>query len=220
MILIGSRAAKYWFSEFREPNDYDIIGSEEEYNNIIKLLKVRHIRESIHKRNIKIEINNEIKTLEFEIDYHKSAKILISHQHTFDFTYIFGQKIYVADQSLLFLLKRSHLYWNIHWSKSINDYHWLKNKSHIPSKFDFDFYLVRHNEIANRFGTRIIKSNIEIDDLKKSIRLYCLQKYKSINVQNIQKSLNKLCVSKNLGYSDKIIEYYPELCHPDQYVGI
>lgn len=211
MILIGSKAAKYWFPDFRNQKDFDIIGTHIEYKNLIKSIEVKHIIEKPHKNIVNFIHNNQKCILEFEFDYRQSAKMLIANQSNFNQTMVFNQPIHIANQSTLYLLKRSHLYWNIHWVKSIEDYHWIKARSHIPSQFDYDFYSIRHREIYDRFSTPINKLSINLYDLQKMTRELCLQKLKIINTSNMQKTLNKLCTSNHLGYSDSIIEYYPKL---------
>lgn len=213
MILLGSRAAKFWFSDFRKPKDYDIMGTIEEYNSFIAQLHgLEKIRETDKKRILLLNNGKQKINIEFELDILPSTKFLLEKEKKFDSTTILKQKIKVPDPSILFLIKRSHLYWNIHWEKSINDYHWIKTKSNIPSPCDYEFYSLRHSELKQRFEIENIKRiNITPEELKKRIKFFCKQKFKLLNEENINKTLKILCFSKSLGYSDLIIENYNEL---------
>lgn len=123
MILIGSKAMKHHVPDARIGADWDLITSREEYAkfqaiNGDKITKIYAQDEDKHH----IYIGKE--HFEFEIDYW----LLNESESSADFKSInqWGVDIKIANPTLLFVLKKSHIHAPIGWWKHINDYHTLK----------------------------------------------------------------------------------------------
>ena len=223
-ILIGSRAAKIINPIFREPKDWDIItyidtlyswyGRNKNY--IISLLPI-----SDHKFKCKMSDGTKI---EFEIvEGYESNKLLFEpfNYKTFPKIDFFGEETYVATNNYLWLTKRSHIYWNVHWEKSIRDMHFLKNISTIEINFqEKKYYELRLAENEKKFGKRFvanlnmsndnfflksakkIKRNIDHDKLHEIVSYYERPLF-----ERFKKDLSKASLDKNLfdnaSYEDK-----------------
>ncbi len=83
----------------------------------------------------------------------------------------------VANNLVLSLIKRSHLYWAVHWQKNIEDYHVLKlhaehfDKQEITPELQ-EFYEMRLAENTKKFGKNRVNLNMSNDDFfKKSQKI-------------------------------------------------
>lgn len=137
MLLIGSRAIKYWFPDFnRTPKDWDLIvsGCPEDKLKRVEIDGQRVEMERSGSGNYLIEMykgdtNNTVGT---PVGTAKVVKI-----------------------PELFLIKKSHIYWPNKWSKHINDYHYLKSRLNGPITDDLKrFYEMRLRESEERYGKR------------------------------------------------------------------
>jgi hypothetical protein len=169
MLIIGSRAAKHYIYSFREPKDWDVICTPSEFdtilkenNNIAKHLIFKHAKKWI-LRMPKLQI-------EFEIAIPgSSGELLLSKIHSnycnFNlapcqynkFPIKFSGNIFYANPEILFLIKKSHVGYQIHWDKNINDYSYLKTKVKNLDFFSIaleDFTLLRAEEMKLRFSNR------------------------------------------------------------------
>lgn len=134
MLLIGSRAIKYWYPEFRTPKDWDIIAYEDEVSSWIKenkgkilYYKKRTKNGKIRKLLVKMRDKSQI---EFNIVSTESDREIylfheINNPACIDF---FGTSVKVCCPMGLFALKKSHTTFPIHWYKNIEDYHFLRTK--------------------------------------------------------------------------------------------
>lgn len=98
MILIGSRALKYWYPDFplREDADWDVIGN--------KLYMKSFPRLELHEKS---HLNNQD----------------IRTDPTFGFIELpSGEGVYVAPLEILAAIKRSHLWRDYQWDKHITHY--------------------------------------------------------------------------------------------------
>jgi hypothetical protein len=132
MILVGSRAANFHITDFRQPKDWDFILPLRD----IFSFSVNHgdSIDFLYPKN-EWKFTGKLKTgprFEIEVaDYNPSAMLMWNNRHQFDEISLDGDSflpttVFVADPSWLCMMKRSHLYWNVHWDKSIADYHQLK----------------------------------------------------------------------------------------------
>ena len=150
MILIGSQAAKYLHSDFRKPKDFDIVGTLEEFEKIIKRLE--YVQKITKKRNkIIVTYGGGAVHLEFEMISSESSKFLLDHT-TNQIGFFLNLDLFCPSTEILYLMKRSHVYWNIHWKKSMEDMHWLKARAKQPTQDDLQFYDLRFKETKKRFN--------------------------------------------------------------------
>ncbi len=134
MLLIGSEAAKFHYKDFREPHDIDVITNMQELNNWFKLNKDNVVslmpNEQCTKYKAKLVSGKQV---EFELAEHRATghELLFSSKIDSSFISSFhGElncEVKVAPPAVLLAIKRSHLEFQIHWTKNIQDYHWLKN---------------------------------------------------------------------------------------------
>ncbi len=170
MLLIGSRAANFHFSDFsRSPKDYDFIAeNNQEVNSFLK--KFPHKDTSIysHKRKAQVKVNKIISTFEFDLaDKIPSSKILLENENSFgcqdpEFKCSYN----IASPLSLFLIKRSHITRNIHFQKNINDYLFLKNKIDFKKmkSFQHEMFELRFNEVKNRVHKKQINFDVSNSD--------------------------------------------------------
>jgi len=133
MIVIGSRAAKFFFrSYYREPNDWDIIASQQEINDFLNKHKEKIVY-SYPSSPYKMQVRfNDGTKIEFELDTVPSNTQLIqcmnkNYYYPMGFIDFYGEALSACPTVFLMLMKRALLYWPVHWDKSIDDYHFLRN---------------------------------------------------------------------------------------------
>ena len=163
MLLIGSRAGRIHFSDYRYPKDYDFISTRLEAGWLLN--KFEHEIQPSHPKKIraKVKMAGRFKTFEIEIaeDIPSSAMLLASdrkilhHDKELDYNY------YVASPENLFLLKKSHICFNIHWKKNIVDYLYLKARVD-QSKVNNEILNLRFEEIKNRMKYK--ERNFDVDN--------------------------------------------------------
>jgi hypothetical protein len=165
MIIIGSRAISFWYPDFREAKDWDIIARPSEI-----LAWATEAKDSIvdmvspHDKKVRFKLKDGSR-LEFETITPLSSNETLETQinalpYSFKMDIPFGEAN-VPSPSILTLIKRSHLDWNVHWRKNIEDYHWLKDRSEgEPSFSELYFYQFRHAENVEKFGVRRINTNM------------------------------------------------------------
>lgn len=146
MLIIGSRAAHYYINGFRKPHDWDVICTPEEYNSFLKsnpelkqYVLVKHSKKSILRTprlQVEFEIAipgssgeellNRIRDCEFNLKLLPNDKFPVK----------FAGKISIASPEILYLIKKSHVGYQIHWDKNIQDYSFLQD---ILRKADKEF---------------------------------------------------------------------------------
>lgn len=154
MLLIGSRAGKINFPEYRHPNDYDFIATRAEADDFLS--KFRHEIKPSHPKKIKakVEFKGRKKSFELEIaeEIPSSQEIYNCSSNFEHYDSDLGISYKVASPKNLFLLKKSHIVFNIHWKKNIIDYLFLKARV-SESTFDtkwHEIYNLRFNEVKDR----------------------------------------------------------------------
>jgi hypothetical protein len=190
MLIIGSRAAKHYINDFRQPKDHDVICFPDEFQ-LIRDLNPELEKHLIFKHAKKWILRMPKLQVEFEIAIPGSSGELLlqkvnSKQFNFnldkcpnkDFPIKFTGSIWYANPEILFLIKQSHIGYQIHWDKNIEDYHTLK-KSAINHEFFSmvldDFMKQRAIEMRERFSNRkkidLEKKNSEFfNATKKSVK--------------------------------------------------
>lgn len=146
MILIGSAAARYWFSELREPKDLDFICKKNEVQIFIRQYKdmIRSSLPTKIENKYVVRLNSSLK-LEFDCAENESNNIL--YNHTKNNYGIFNSA--VCEPALLAMIKRSHLVVPINFKKHIIDYHDLLKKCDITD-FHLNFCQIRRKETISR----------------------------------------------------------------------
>lgn len=166
MLLIGSRAAKFHFPNFRRPKDYDFIATSKEVDRFLKRFPHKDTSKHINKRRALVEINNSIISFEFDlIEAYPSSNILFKCDKNYEYhDPIFGFSYRIASPETLFLLKKSHIPFNIHWHKNIYDYLFLKskiNQNTLPSWWQ-GAYDMRAQEVKDRVCNK--QMNFDVDN--------------------------------------------------------
>lgn len=213
MIVVGSRAAGFHIQSFRKPKDWDFILPLRE----IFKLSVEHedkIKFLIPKNEWKFQ--GKLKTGEsFEIevaDYNPSAMFLWERRPLFpsNGTSFLDQELHYPDLQYLTKMKRSHLYWPVHWFKSMSDYQTLKLMTwakELEFNEDHDeFYRLRLKENIAKWGeskTNLNMSNedffaksakigrtFEHDELHEAVKYYDIPLYQMCKVDHSKASVD------------------------------
>ena len=168
MLLIGSRATKIHFPTARKPKDYDFIATSKEVDEFLSKFSYRDTSHHPKKRRAMVDIDGKGHHVSFEFDLVEkipSSKFLYEHDKKFVHTDAqLGITYHVACPQTLFLLKRSHIVFNIHWEKNIRDYTFLRTKiadTAFPLWWE-EAYTLRFNEVKTRLGKR--EMNFDVDN--------------------------------------------------------
>jgi hypothetical protein len=182
MIVIGSRAAKFFSHSLREPKDWDIIGSQEEIHTFLKKHKDK-IKYAFPSSPYKMQVLFDDGTkMEFESDDIPSNKLikeeLNSDHHMDGFITFYGETLKICPPIFLMLMKRALLNWPVHWDKTIKDYHDLREqlnsleyqetRGRVERKFpgflterEKKFFNLRLEENEVKFGKKKISLNMK-----------------------------------------------------------
>src|SRR5713101_1397485 len=166
MLLVGSRAARYHYPDFRKPRDYDFIATYAATETFLSNFPHVDTSNPKHsaKRRARVELHGQQVNFYFDIVERCPSSELI-HQQEQDhwiFDKLLGIQCYVASPATLYLLKRSHITFNIHWDKSIHDFLWLKRRidpTTFPSWWNEAFFL-RYHEVKARIAKKQLDFNI------------------------------------------------------------
>jgi hypothetical protein len=169
MLIVGSRAAKHYLPDFREPKDHDVICTPDEFKMFRKLnpelekyLIFKHTKKWI-MRKPKLQVEFELAIpgssgeLLLNIVNSDNCFLDLDECHPDDFIVRFHGKIYYANPEILFLIKKSHIGYQIHWDKNIADYSFLKERVKSLDFFTLilkDFMDLREKEMKERFSKR------------------------------------------------------------------
>jgi len=151
MIVIGSRALAYWFPAYREPKDFDCVASLAEatswINDMGSMVKTVLPSPSGDKLEVRLHdgLNIEIELIEQIPSDALLAELL--HTGKLDFH---GATFFVPSLTVLFLIKKSHIFQPIHWQKNIADYHFLRHHAYEPSESEARFFQTRRAEVNAR----------------------------------------------------------------------
>jgi len=161
-ILIGSRAAKHYFADFREPIDHDFLVSEEWLHsffseNYDRIVELTPAHDGI-KYRCKLVSGEK---LEFEIIEKVPSSVeiarIINGRAAEDVTLLrrtrFGFFSLVAPTDILFLLKKAHVEFDIHWEKNIADYTWFAGRVMFSPELEL-IRKMRSNEVEVRLKVR------------------------------------------------------------------
>lgn len=139
MIIIGSRAL---YSKFENESsierlskaDFDVIMSFDDFNFFIEKFDkkiIEMVPNSHNKYNLKIMINDKKVQYEIEINSNDSSGEFLLNNINVVTDANYTDQLNVEWRCLSFpylmLMKKSHLYFPVHFEKNINDYHFLKS---------------------------------------------------------------------------------------------
>lgn len=167
MILLGSRACAYHDKNFRsaEDSDWDIIASlKEAYEwaeiNRDSLVKFK-IKNTGHKIHARLKDGSR---LEIEIcEFRKSNKIL--NNMPARTIKIPGGTAKLPLKEILYLTKRSHIYWPIRWRKNIEDLAWMQENGWSKrASLESEYYHARLAEHKSFFKDKTANLNMTNDE--------------------------------------------------------
>lgn len=164
MLLIGSRAARFHFPEFRKPKDYDFIATTAEVDGFLSKFKYQDTSSHPKKRRAKVDVHGYKLNFEFElVEHYPSSALIYKNDMTAGHAdKLLGIVYRVAHPNTLYLLKKSHIIFNIHWDKNIYDYLFLKEKCNP----EFALFGWRNEALRLRFDeikTRIKSKQMTFD---------------------------------------------------------
>lgn len=171
MLLIGSRAVKYHYSDARNPNDYDFIATTKETESFLKNFNWKDVSTHNKKKRALVKLNGKGKTFEFDlVEHYESSEIIYTKDSSrlyYDDELNFAYKI--ANPKTLFLLKKSHITYNIHWWKNIYDYLYVKSKLQNDqlNNWQNEAFYLRFNEIKKRSKRKDINFDVSNSDFFK-----------------------------------------------------
>lgn len=158
MIIIGSRAIKFWepLRFTREPKDWDIVSSItefEEFTSVFKNEIVSCYPGKTGKYRIRMKNGDQFE-IEFSDSTNSNGILEKICQDSSAMLYQGIWKFKVPPLIVLYLIKRSHIYWPVHWQKNIRDLHFLRRVSQNQFIEDIhrSFYIKRLAESSKKFG--------------------------------------------------------------------
>jgi len=167
MLIIGSRAAKFWFNDFRTPNgDWDLVITEAE----LPLFKEAQIlRDDPFKK--KYLVQGQVMEVEIVQPY-SSWELIYSDRYEHTITVPGVGIANVAYPNILYALKRSHITFPVHWRKNFMDFNFFHQKGFSEKAVDyssglFAFFEKRYYERVNLSNTRSIDFNKSNKDFFK-----------------------------------------------------
>jgi hypothetical protein len=221
MLLIGSRAAKFWYPDFRQPKDIDLIVSLDELEILKSIPNIKTISSKHLKHTFKL---NDV-MIEAEIaDYIPSSlEIKKRNQHQqVALSDLDSLEVYICKPEFLFLIKKSHITFNINWKKNFLDYHFLLKKydwnDHYYLNKDFDYlYKMRYEETKERnkfkdhnfdklnedFFKDGVKRIVPHDLIHDVVKFYKRPLFESIKY-DLTKAKIDLDLFNKLSYDDKL----------------
>jgi hypothetical protein len=131
MILIGSRAIRYHFPEFREPLDWDLVGTDEEIAALDGVLpragEQRPEKAHFRYGQVMVEVASATALPYWELVTRAFANEPIIHEPTLG-------ALRVAPAAYLLLTKHCGLiYPVVHWHKNLEDLYFMRERvTHIP----------------------------------------------------------------------------------------
>lgn len=164
MLLIGSRAARFHFPSARKPRDFDFIATSEEVKEFLKNFSYKDTSKHAKKIRAMVDLHGEKASFEFDLTTsYRSSFILHECDRVFEKNDpVLGINYYVASPLTLYLLKRSHITFPIHFEKNIEDFLFLKKKvegAEYPTWWNYAFML-RFKEIRERGDRKQINFDV------------------------------------------------------------
>jgi hypothetical protein len=159
IVLVGSRAAIHHWPEFRKPKDVDVVCTLPEALELIHGLKLVRVKFSDHKISgylpdvpLFIEMALNKGTYKTIYDLCQNKPTIVSNELQIECA--------VAPKEILFLLKRSHVCFDIRWRKTFLDYQFMQaRKLKIPTEHQ-NLFNDRLHETAKRVN--YIEPNFDV----------------------------------------------------------
>lgn len=171
MLLIGSRATRFHYPGARKPQDFDFIATSSEVSKFLSNYDWTDTSSHDKKRRARAHVKGQTVHFEFElVDRYPSSKLIYKYDRSFskqddllELTY------HVASPQTLYLLKKSHIVFNIHWQKNIYDYLYLKNKiaNLIWPYWASAAFDLRFKEVSDRINKNPMKFDMSNSDFFK-----------------------------------------------------
>lgn len=146
MWLIGSRASPHLMALRTEAPDWDLFLTEKEWADIFPE-RFRFLKITNSHKAVAVTQEGERLELHRMADDH-SFNLLDILPHRLENTPL-GEAI-TPEDSILKLIKKAHLYWNVRWLKHIADFHQLTSGE--ATKVTKKFYKLRSEEMMARWG--------------------------------------------------------------------
>ena len=129
MLLIGSRAAQFHWVDFRQPNDWDFICYESELPHFEEV-GAKLLAKSYDGKKLKYKLHNLTLEVEVAEKVASSMKILDYETCNQDKYAIkeLNRIVSIASPETLYLLKRSHIPFRVHWKKNFFDHAFIQEK--------------------------------------------------------------------------------------------
>lgn len=187
MILLGSKSLHLHLKNDQErfdKSDFDVVMSKEDFSNFISINK-DFIKKMIPISNNKYIVHlfkSKLNRYEIEISFKESSKWLLDNSNLincFEFQDDIGNKFIVPNIEILYLTKKSHINFPIHYDKNIKDYSLLSSlvdKCKIE-KYN-EYYVLRNNEVKERMKKKtpsLKMSNENFFDRSKNIVGYIFE---------------------------------------------
>lgn len=154
MILIGSQATKFWYSDFPR----DVSKSDADYAGELKTNQIAPNKE----QKTEFHSSKVFDYLEpFPVISDKDAKILRDHFLKPDVDKNkerVKSSVRHASPDHLYTIKVSHSFWDIHWKKTMFDITFFQNKG---CKLDEKFYNLLYKEWEIKHGKKKVNLNVE-----------------------------------------------------------
>lgn len=187
-VVVGSRAVKHWHSTYRNPKDWDIwitkpqlaqwvqdlhslqglVELEDTFETTINITVEQCDNGTAKPLKVRYTVNRT--SYEFNIVYlHTSDHEVMQHcnnTHSGPMQDIVFQcapclPAVFAPIEVVYMLKRSHVYWSIHWVKTVEDIHVLKTILDSTKKTTADD-LTQENVMEKMLKTRRKEMEIKI----------------------------------------------------------
>jgi hypothetical protein len=199
MLLLGSKALFTYTNNDQDrfnKSDFDLVMSTQEFENFISINKqyiISMFPISGYKFSLTLSDNLNNFKYEIEISYNQSTIWLINNEYLISknkLTDTFGNSFNVPSLEILYLTKKSHIFYPIHYDKNIKDYSLLKSLVDENKLEEYkDYFELRHKEVKERFNKKnpnlnttneeffnrsmyIVGYIFEHDDIHESIKHY------------------------------------------------
>lgn len=143
-MLVGSKATKWWFPDFRDPKDSDIYVKHsflEKWGNVYK-----------ESSTGKCCINYPSISVDVSVDTDNNLSPMIDANSDAPTIEAYGFQMMVAKPSTLLLIKDIHSRFRAKWYKNICDYIWLRQRVlEDPSDEEIEAAICRLKYVKTRF---------------------------------------------------------------------
>jgi len=137
VVLVGSVAAKFHWADFRPSKDVDVIATEDEAKELVQKLELIKLVQKPGKWSgfVPAKYGRKEMFVEIALAQGTHAEMYELCQNNTDELYVGEIRTVckVPSAELLYLTKRSHIVFPIHWRKTFLDHEFMKNKGVVIS---------------------------------------------------------------------------------------